>query len=176
MSESMDQIFTAKPGRTADLQFRQAEPADVDSLVRLINQAFLVERPFIEGDRTNVDHIRELFQKGQFLLAEEHSKLIGCVYLEQRGDRAYLGLLSVEPSRQGLGLGSRLTFWAEERARSIPVKAIDLSVVSGREGLADFYGKLGYRVIGTEPFAPGVPMKVPGHYIKMSKILVESPF
>ena len=43
--------------------------------------------------------------KGQFLLAGDNEKLTGCVYLERRGERAYLGLLAVDPERQGSGIG-----------------------------------------------------------------------
>jgi predicted N-acetyltransferase YhbS len=161
----------AKATTDTDIQFRRAQPSDVEAIVRLINRAFLVERPFIDGDRTSVEQLRELFEKAQFFVAEQGSELIGCVCLEARADRGYLGLLSIDPSRQGLGIGSRLTLWAEEQAGRIPVTAIDLRIVSGRSGLPDFYSRLGYRVTGTEPFPPGVPTKVPCHFIKMSKQL-----
>ena len=78
-----------------------AEPPDVDALARLINAAFRVEQPFIEGDRIDPDGVRRLHEKGKFLIAEDSSGLIGCVHVEVRGDRGYLGLLGVDAPRRG---------------------------------------------------------------------------
>jgi hypothetical protein len=38
-------------------------------------------------------------------------------------------------------------------------------------GTTAFYRHLGYHEAGTAPFAPDVPVKVPCHYILMSKTL-----
>src|SRR5882762_5674678 len=72
------------------LRFRVASLADVEALARLINAAFRVEQPFIEGDRINPDGVRAYMEKGKFLLAEDATGLAGCVYVELRGDRGYL--------------------------------------------------------------------------------------
>lgn len=80
---------------------RIAESADAEALSRLINAAFVVEQPFIEGERTDPDGVRAYMAKGKFLLAEDSVGLVGCVYVELRGERGYLGLLGVDPARQG---------------------------------------------------------------------------
>jgi GNAT superfamily N-acetyltransferase len=154
------------------LRFRVASLADVEALARLINGAFRVEQPFIEGDRINPDGVRAYMDKGKFLLAEEAAGLAGCVYVELRGDRGYLGLLGVEPQRQGTGLGRKLMDAAENFFRQAGCVAVDLRVVSARTSLPSFYRHLGYLETGTAPFAPDVPAKVPCHYILMSKPLV----
>ena len=154
------------------LRFRVASLADVEALARLINGAFRVEQPFIEGDRTNAEGVRAYMEKGKFLLAEEAAGLAGCVYVELRGDRGYLGLLGVDPSRQGTGLGRKLMDAAENFFRQAGSVAVDLRVVSARTSLPSFYRHLGYLETGTAPFAPDVPAKVPCHYILMSKPLV----
>ncbi len=154
------------------LRFRGASLADAEALARLINGAFRVEQPFIEGDRTNPDGVRAYMEKGKFLLAEDTSALAGCVYVELRGDRGYLGLLGVDPQRQGTGLGRRLMDAAEKFFRGAGCVAVDLRVVSARTPLPSFYRHLGYLETGTAPFAPDVPAKVPCHYILMSKTLV----
>src|SRR5713226_9192112 len=86
-------------------RFRPANLADVEALVSLINGAFRVELPFIEGDRIDAEGVRSYMAKGKFLVVEEAAGLTGCVYVELRGDRGYLGLLGVDPPRQGTGLG-----------------------------------------------------------------------
>jgi GNAT superfamily N-acetyltransferase len=154
-----------------DARIRLAQGADVEALVGLINMAFLVELPFIEGDRINADGVREYMKKGKFLLAEDSVGLAGCVYVEVRGDRGYLGLLGVEPRRQRTGLGRKLMDAAEDFFRTANCVAIDLRIVSARAPLSTFYRHLGYVETGTAPLPPDAPAKVPCHFILMSKSL-----
>lgn len=154
------------------MHLRLAPETDVQALARLINSAFQVERPFIEGDRTNSEGIRTYMEKGKFLLAEDSAGLAGCVYLELRGNRGYLGLLGVDPTRQGTGLGRKLMDAGEDYFREKGCVAVDLRVISPRATLLPFYRHLGYTETGTAPFPPEVQTKVPCHYIYMSKTLV----
>jgi len=154
------------------LRFRIADPADAGALVRLINSAFRVELPYIEGERINAAGVRSYMAKGKFLVAESSPCLAGCVYVELRSDRGYLGLLGVDPPLQGTGLGRKLMDAAENYFREAGCRAIDLRVISARTPLPAFYRHLGYLETGTAPFAPEVPVKVPCHYILMSKSLV----
>jgi len=157
-----------------DIGIRIAGDTDVEALTALINTAFRVELPFIDGDRTHPDGVREYMKKGKFLLAEDSAGLIGCVYVELRADRGYLGLLGVEPRRQGTGLGRKLMDAAEEFFRDAGCVAVDLRIISARTPLPAFYGHLGYTETGTAPFPHDVPAKVPWHYILMSKSLARS--
>jgi GNAT superfamily N-acetyltransferase len=154
-----------------DVRFRFAQNDDFEPLVRLINSAFRVELPFIEGDRIDPEGVHSYTAKGKFLVAEDSTGLAGCVYVELRGDRGYLGLLAVDPPRQGTGLGRKLMDAAENYFRESGCVAVDLRVISPRAPLPAFYRYLGYLETGTAPFAPSVPIKVPCHYILMSKIL-----
>ena len=153
------------------LRFRAADVADVDALVRLINSAFRVEQPFIEGDRIDAEGVRSYMAKGKFLVAGNSEGLAACVYVELRGDRGYLGLLGVDPARQGTGLGRKMMDAAENSLREAGCRAVDLRVISTRTPLPAFYRHLGYHETGTALFAPDVPVKVPCHYILMSKTL-----
>jgi GNAT superfamily N-acetyltransferase len=155
----------------AKMQFRLAQEPDIEPLARLINSAFRVELSFIEGDRTDAEGVRSYMAKGNFLVAEDSTGLAGCVYIELRGGRGYLGLLGVDPPRQGTGLGRKLMDAAENYFRESGCVAVDLRVISPRASLPAFYRHLGYSETGTAPFAPNVPIKVPCHYILMSKIL-----
>jgi len=153
------------------VQIRAALPADAESLAHLITEAFRVELPFIEGDRIDPRGVCAFMQKGKFLLAEVAAGPVGCVYVELRGDRGYLGLLGVDPQRQGTGLGRKLMDAAENYFREAGCVAADLRVISARTPLPAFYRHLGYLETGTAPFAPDVPVKVPCHYILMSKAI-----
>jgi N-acetylglutamate synthase-like GNAT family acetyltransferase len=155
------------------MEIRVAEEKDLDGLMRLINQAFAVERFFITGDRLDAMSIREYFNKGQFLLAEEDGALAAGVYVEMRGDRSYLGLLAVDPSRQKAGLGRRMVAAAEEFAREMGSHAMDMTVVNLRTELPPFYEKLGYAVAGTAPVHDHMLPRLTQvcHFIRMSKAL-----
>ena len=153
------------------LTIRLALTQDVPALARLINAAFVVEQPFIEGERIDPEGVRAYMKKGNFLLAEDPAGIAGCVYVELRGERGDLGLLGVDPARQGTGLGRKLMDAAENYFRAAGCSAVDLRIISPRTPLPAFYGHLGYTQTGTARFAPDVPVKVPCHYILMSKSL-----
>lgn len=164
---------SASPGSPSkSLNLRAAVAEDVPALARLINTAFVVEQPFIDGERINPDGVRAFMEKGKFLLAEDAAGLAGCVYVELRGERGYVGLLGVDPPRQGSGLGRKLMDAAENYFREADCRRVDLRIVSARTPLPAFYRHLGYAQTGTAPFAPEVPLKVPCHYILMSKALI----
>lgn len=153
------------------LAIRAAGGSDIPALVRLINAAFIVEQFVFDGDRINAEETRAFIESGRFLIAEDSAKLIGCVYLEIREDRGYLGLLAVDPARQGTGLGRKLVTAAEDYFRVEGCHAVDLRVISQRTPLPPFYRSLGYIEIGTASFSLSLNAKVPGHYIVMSKSL-----
>ncbi len=162
---------TANACSPDSVHIRPAFSADAESLARLINAAFRVEQPFIEGDRIDPQGVLAYMQKGKFLLAEDAVGLAGCVYVEVRGNHGYLGLLGVEPHRQGTGLGRKLMAAAENFLRDAHCVAVDLRIVSARTPLPAFYRHLGYVETGTAPFPHDVQAKVPCHYILMSKSL-----
>jgi len=143
--------------------------------MQLINAAFVVERIAIDGDRIDLEGVRLLLSKGAFLIAEAAAGsggVIGCVYVEPRGERCYLGLLSVSPHKQGQGVGRQLTFAAEDFARQAGCCAIDLRIISPRaESLLSLYRRLGYAEAGTAPFAANVSTKIPCHFLLMTKAL-----
>ena len=154
-----------------ELKTRFATDADAEAISTLVNAAFKVERFFIDGDRISPGKVREMLRTGKYLLAEENGKLIACVYVELRGKRAYFGLLGVDPSRQGEGLGRKMVEQAEDYARAACSKFMDLLIVNLRTELPPFYRRLGYVETGTEPFAADAEPSQPCHFIKMSKPL-----
>ena len=148
---------------------RQAGRNEAGEIVRVINAAFNpAESFFVDGDRIDLEQVLHYFEKGVFLVAGE---MAGCVYVELRGERAYFGLLSVDPARQKGGIGGALIAAAEEYGRAHGCLFMDLRIVNLRAELPAFYGKLGYTVAGTEEFTSGAPIKLPCHFIKMQKAL-----
>ncbi len=154
------------------MKFRRAEVRDVPRLTALINTAFRkAESFFIDGDRIDAESVRTLIGKGEFLLAQENDIFVGCVYIEPRGERAYLGLLSVDPKLQGTGIGSALMKTAEEQCARAGCGYVDLKTVNLRTDNRAFYKRRGYVEAGTEPFPVEIKTKLPCHFVNLSKQL-----
>ncbi|HEX7773999.1 MAG TPA: GNAT family N-acetyltransferase [Pyrinomonadaceae bacterium] len=151
---------------------RVATPADAAKITGVINAAFrIAEEFFIDGNRITQAEVEKLLAKGTFLLAETGENLDGCVYVELRGERSYLGLLSVDPGRQQRGIGSFLMKAAENYCRERGSRFMDILIVNLREDLPSFYRKRGYGENGTTPFPEDVETKIPCHFITMVKPL-----
>jgi GNAT superfamily N-acetyltransferase len=155
------------------LRVRTAEAADAEGITAVINSAFRrVEEFFIEEDRIDVASVRNLLTTGKFLLAPSEGAISGCVYVEPRGERAYLGLLAVDPASQHRGLGSMLMNEAEEYCRRLECRFMDIRIVNLRKELLHFYGRRGYIESGTSPFPSDIETKLPCYFIDMSKPLI----
>jgi GNAT superfamily N-acetyltransferase len=155
----------------AELFLRQATLSDVGAITNLVNLAFRVERFFIEGDRISASEVRNRLATGIFMLAERDNDLVGSVYVELRGEQAYVGLLAVDPAQQRTGIGRRLMATAEDYARANGCRSIDLRIVNLRDELPAFYRQLGYVETGVAPFPTGVTTKMECHFVTMAKTL-----
>lgn len=154
------------------LEIRLATPADAEQITEIINAAFkIAEGFFVDGNRITLAEVEKHFVTGAFLVAEDSEGMSGCVYVEPRGERAYLGLLSVDPARQQNGLGSRLMTAGEEYCRARGAHFMDILIVNLRQELPAYYRRRGYVENGTTPFPPDVPTKQACHFINMSKPL-----
>jgi GNAT superfamily N-acetyltransferase len=154
-----------------NLHFRPATESDAEAIVKLVNRAFEVERFFKDRDRTDLDEISGLLKSGTFLLLTEDTQLVACVYVQIRGQRGYIGLLSVDPDRQGSGLGTGLMERAEGFCARAGCQVVDLRIVHLRTELLAFYGKRGYVERGTESAHVIKGAKLPVHFVLMSKDL-----
>ena len=153
-------------------KIRVAAPVDAPQITAVINAAFRVaEEFFVDGNRIKQTEVEQLLAKGVFLLAQADDKIDGCVYVELRGERSYLGLLSVDPASQQSGLGSLLMNEAEKYCRERGSQSMDILIVNLRRELPPFYQKRGYVDSGTSPFPADVPTKIPCYFINMSKPL-----
>jgi ribosomal protein S18 acetylase RimI-like enzyme len=137
--------------RIAQVAIRTATAADTPAIIPLVNAAFAVET-FLHGPRTDEERLSEMMRQGSLLLAALGGQAVACVYLELRGERAYFGMLAVDPSRQRTGLGRLMVTAAEQYGRDHGCQRMDISVLSLRPELLPFYRKLGYVETGTEEF------------------------
>jgi ribosomal protein S18 acetylase RimI-like enzyme len=159
-----------------DVTLRRARSTDAPAIARVVNAAYRqAEAFFIRGDRIDEGEVARLLERGSFLLAERDGALLGSVYVEDRGDHGYIGLLSVDPELQRSGLGRTLMATAEESLAAAGRPRVELLVVNLRRELPAWYGRQGYREVGTRPFPPDAPNFLPCHYTVMSKRLPARP-
>lgn len=154
------------------MQLRPAESQDAEVITTVINSAFKKAEAFIiDRDRIDVESVRSLMEKGKFLLAEDNDAVAGCVYVELRGERAYLGLLAVSPTLQQAGIGSALTKAAEDHCAQAGCRFMDLRIINLRTENHAFYSRRGYVETGTDPFLSELNPKLPCHFVNMTKPL-----
>lgn len=153
------------------LTFRNAEPCDLNAIVRLVNRAFVAESPYVEGERINADAVHEMWVRGKFLLGEDDGALAACIFIEPRGQTAHLGLVSVEPARQRAGLGAELMSAAEAQCRAAGFHELELRFINHRTELENFYRRMGFVPSGVTETAVAARVKVPFHFVQMTKPL-----
>jgi GNAT superfamily N-acetyltransferase len=152
---------------------RLATLADIPQIVELVNVAFRIsEGFFVVGDRIDAAQVETMFGTGSFLVGEISGGLVSCVYLELRKERAYFGLLAAAPEFQGRGLARELIVEVERRAKEAGCGVMDIRTVSTRPELIPLYSKFGYAESGIEPFPKHVRIKMPCHFVRMSKNLL----
>lgn len=146
------------------MDFRIAHGADAEAIAALVNRAYRPagaspgwthEAHLVEGDRISAAGVRALLAPGSaVLLACEGAALIGCVHIESRGAKAYIGMLTTEPARQAQGLGRQLLARAERWARRhFKSTGFRMSVLEARGDLIAYYTRRGYALTGeSEPF------------------------
>ena len=149
------------------ISVRRARPDDAAALADLVNRAYAVEGFFVDGNRTTPEEIEKLVAQGTFLVLERGPILAAAVYVDVSG---YIGMLSVEPSLQGMGLGTRLVRIAEAMCEAMGASSVRLRIVNLREELHRWYKGLGYREVATHPYDHR-PVKQPCHFVEMHKRL-----
>ena len=143
-----------------------ASSPDIPALVALLNNAYrgeqskqgwTTEADLVEGElRTDEKTLDQLMHaEGAVILkcTAETGTIIGSVYLQKRGNKLYLGMLSVSPFLQAKGIGKKLMLAAETYARSQKCQSVFMRVISVRDELIAWYERLGYKKTGLlEPF------------------------
>jgi GNAT superfamily N-acetyltransferase len=153
---------------------RVATDGDVPAIARVINAAFVVERPIFDHDRIDDAGVRDYMTRGKFLLHEASTgNLIACVYLTPNSDRrCYLGLISVLPEHQGKGLAPKILAIAEDFARNANCHTIWLRTLSARvPPLRPFYERFGYKLLEITPLPGTFHPQIPCEFVVMEKRL-----
>ena len=154
------------------IRVRLARLEDAPSIVALVNSAYrgdssragwTTEADLLGGQRTDEAAIRDFIAGApqQRMLVHEHADgaLHACVQLQNRGDYAYLGMLTIRPTLQAAGLGRELLAAAEHDVRTHwGISRMVMTVIEQRGELIAWYERRGYARTGeTAEFPYGDP-------------------
>ena len=149
---------------------RRATDGEAEEIARIINVAFEIEREFRQGDRTSASEIRAQMVRETFLVAEQMGRLIGAVEVRVEGASGYFGMLAVDASARGGGIGRELVEAAEDHCRRAGCTVMTMSTGEDRTELIPYYEKMGYRVTAIEP-STSAAFKRAIRIVKMEKPL-----
>jgi ribosomal protein S18 acetylase RimI-like enzyme len=142
-----------------------ATPSDIPQILALLNSAYrgdeskkgwTTEADLLIGEhRTDLNSLTTLFQTKDvtFLKYENDGVIVGSVMLHKKGNRLYLGMLSVNPALQAKGTGKKLMNAAIKHAQHLACESIYMTVISVRKELIAWYERQGYHPTGEiQPF------------------------
>ncbi len=147
------------------ISFRAAVAEDAARVADLVNSGYrgesskrgwTTEADLLGGQRTDAEGVLDMLREpsSRVELAFDDESLVGCVYLKRQADGAcYLGMLTVDPTRQAGGLGKRLMERSEALAGEWGCARMRMTVLHSREELLRYYERRGYTLTGEfEPF------------------------
>jgi ribosomal protein S18 acetylase RimI-like enzyme len=154
----------------AAIDFRDATVDDVGAVVALVERAYrgqasragwTTEADLLDGQRTDEREIGELVvsRTSRIRVAFIEGQLVACVRIDRGSGFGYVGMVSVEPTRQRDGLGRLLLTEAERVIREeLGLDCARMTVIGQRAELIAWYGRRGYLPTGErEPFPYGEP-------------------
>lgn len=147
------------------LRLRLATNEDIPGLGAVVQFAYRGGKPMrswtnedkvVAGIRTTDAELESLISDPgkEIIVAAMNEEILGCVLVEKFGTDAHIGMLSVDPEKQSLGIGKTLLHAAEEHARTKYdcTKAV-MTILCGRDELLAWYNRAGYSDSGqTKPF------------------------
>ncbi len=136
-------------------EIRAATLNDLHVLDVLINSAFrgesskkgwTTEADLLGGIRTNERLLKNLIEEAnsEIWTYELDGQAMGCIHLKYHPEFAYLGLFTVSPFHQGMGIGKKLMKFSEQRARELNLARIQITVLAPRTDLMAWYERHGY--------------------------------
>ncbi|NII25899.1 GNAT family N-acetyltransferase [Pseudoflavitalea sp. X16] len=139
---------------------------DIPAVTQVVNSAYqgepgsrswTSESHLVAGQRTTENILRDLIAQPPVTMLKytnEQGEVLGCVLLEQKDGTLYLGMLSVSPQAQALGIGSKLLQQGEAFAREHQYHSVTITVINLRHELIDWYRRKGFVPTGKlEPFS-----------------------
>ena len=142
---------------------RQANEADIDTLVSLLRSSFsdVAERfeLTVENCPKNLafctkERVKNDFARGlKYYILEKDAQPCGCVAIEKAGpDMCYLERLAVLPQHRRKGHGKTLVNQIFDQAEKNGAKQVQIGIISKDTKLKNWYNKFGFVQKGTKKF------------------------
>ncbi len=143
---------------------RVALAPDAEHVAELVHRAFrgdssragwTTEADLLDGQRIDLAGVTAKI--GHLLVGvDDDGKIVACCELERRPESAYFGMLAVEPTMQGTGVGRVMLEAAEAMAGTWVVPTVEMTVIAQRTELIEWYERRGYARTGeARPFPYG---------------------
>lgn len=141
------------------MSFQLAQTNDLPRLSSFVNRAYrgdsarqgwTHEADLLDGTRVEASLLAEELARGvSLIMAQDSGELLGCYHFEMKdATTAYVGMITVDPLRQGQGVGKDLLANATARARQLGAKVLKLTVLSERKELIEYYQRRGFSFTG----------------------------
>lgn len=154
--------------------------SDVSELNNLVNSAYrgetskkgwTTEANLLDGMRIDEETLTGYFADPNVTILKntnDDGQITGCVYLEVRPPKLYLGMFSVSPELQNGGIGRKLMLAAEDYAKELNCTAIMMTVIGIRLELISWYKRRGYADTGERvPFHHAARFGVPRQELEL---------
>jgi GNAT superfamily N-acetyltransferase len=158
----------------------EAGLADISALNVLVNSAYrgeaskkgwTTEADLLDGIRIDEATLRKYLEDPSIIILkniDEEGRITGCVYLEIRTPKLYVGMFSVSPVLQGNGVGRNLLQAAETYAKQLNCAILTMTVISTRLELINWYERRGFTATGEiVPFHDGTKFGIPKQIIEL---------
>jgi ribosomal protein S18 acetylase RimI-like enzyme len=151
----------------SELTFRVALEQDAEAIARIVNAAYRPqegaggwthEAHLVRGDRTTPRQVRELIRGSSVIVGQSAQTIICSAHIALDHGAANIGMLAVNPSLQGTGVGKVVLDHAERYAAEVlGATEIVLFVLRDRPELIAFYVRRGYEQTGEfQPYPTGL--------------------
>lgn len=147
------------------IRIREATKDDIPGIVWVSNSSILPNEdvgfggghgsPFHDQSKlASIWQEPNIVQGEEVLVAEMDRRVVGCATIQDRGSELELINIDVPRELQGRGIGTRIVWAVEERARKESQKAVTLGTSRNAEGVAwkslPWWEHLGYRITHEE--------------------------
>jgi ribosomal protein S18 acetylase RimI-like enzyme len=163
---------------------------DIPRIVQFVNSAYrgdssrlgwTTEADLLDGQRVDEQGLYELIRApaSAVLVMRTADTLLGCCHVSKvSSGNAYVGMVSIEPSMQNVGLGRQLLIAAETYARTeLAASQLRMTVISVRSELLSWYQRRGYHITSERvPFPSadprfGIPKRSDLDFVVLEKTL-----
>ncbi len=143
-----------------NLEIKAATFADIAQISALVESSYrgesakagwTFESDLIDGKRLNEGELEEILTNPnkKLFIARQNQELVGTICLYRDNEICEFGMFAVNPQFQANGIGKILLSHVENFAKNEwGIAEMQLSVISVRQNLIEYYLRRGYRSVG----------------------------